>query len=208
MCRRHDCQRLVQSGVPVGTHCGTSDPDSSCPATKQKLTHDSNTAGSSRPHSVCLDGRMREQQAMRVSILALSVLFAHQCGCRHSGSEHDQSRPVGIRRPGDLYGRSNPANRRSDRPRRGKASPGAAPADRTRFNTEANGTFDEPTRAAIMRWQVERGHPKTGFLDTLQHDALLAELVPAAHASPSGSEKSDDDHPARRRCSPSPQRWR
>ena len=66
------------------------------------------------------------------------------------------------------------------------------------FNTEANGTFDESTRAAIMRWQAERGYAKTGFLDTLQHDALLAELAPAAHASPSGSEKSGDDHPARR----------
>jgi hypothetical protein len=67
------------------------------------------------------------------------------------------------------------------------------------FDTNANGTFDELTRAAIMRWQVERGYPKTGFLDTLQHDALLAEVVPAAHASSSGSEKSDDNYPSRRR---------
>jgi peptidoglycan hydrolase-like protein with peptidoglycan-binding domain len=67
------------------------------------------------------------------------------------------------------------------------------------FDTNANGTFDKLTRAAIMRWQVERGYPKTGFLDTLQHDALLAEIVTAAHASSSGSEKSDDDYPPRRR---------
>ena len=67
------------------------------------------------------------------------------------------------------------------------------------FTTEASGTFDESTRAAIMRWQVERGHAKTGFLDTLQHEALLTESVSAAHASSSSSDKSDDDHLARRR---------
>ena len=66
------------------------------------------------------------------------------------------------------------------------------------FDTKVNGKFDESTRAVITRWQGARGYPKTGFLDTLQHDTLLAEIEPAAPAKPSGSEKPGDDHPARR----------
>jgi peptidoglycan hydrolase-like protein with peptidoglycan-binding domain len=60
------------------------------------------------------------------------------------------------------------------------------------FDTKVNGRFDESTRAVITRWQAARGYPKTGFLDTLQHQALLTESVSAAHAS------IGDDHPARR----------
>ena len=67
------------------------------------------------------------------------------------------------------------------------------------FDTKVNGKFDESTRAVIARWQVARGYPKTGFLNTLQHKALLTEIVSAAHASYSSSDKSDDDHLARRR---------
>jgi peptidoglycan hydrolase-like protein with peptidoglycan-binding domain len=67
------------------------------------------------------------------------------------------------------------------------------------FDTKVNGKFDESTRAVITRWQAARGYPKTGFLNTLQHKALLTESVSAAHASSSSSDKSDDDHLARRR---------
>ena len=67
------------------------------------------------------------------------------------------------------------------------------------FDTKANGKFDASTRAVITRWQGARGFPKTGFLNTLQHEALLTEVVAAAHASSSSSDRSDDDHPARRR---------
>lgn len=67
------------------------------------------------------------------------------------------------------------------------------------FDTKVNGRFDESTRAVIARWQAARGYPKTGFLNTLQHQALLTESVSAAHASFSSSDKSDDDRPARRR---------
>ena len=66
------------------------------------------------------------------------------------------------------------------------------------FDTKPNGAFDELTRAAIMRWQVDRGYPKTGFLDTLQHDALLAETVSVEPTSPSGGEKVGEADPARR----------
>jgi peptidoglycan hydrolase-like protein with peptidoglycan-binding domain len=64
------------------------------------------------------------------------------------------------------------------------------------FDTRINGKFDEPTRAVITRWQVARGYPGTGFLNTPQHQALVTESVSTAQASVSGS---GDDPPARRR---------
>jgi peptidoglycan hydrolase-like protein with peptidoglycan-binding domain len=67
------------------------------------------------------------------------------------------------------------------------------------FDTKINGKFDDPTRAVIARWQAARGYPKTGFLNTLQHQALLTESVSVANASVASSNKSDDDRPARRR---------
>jgi hypothetical protein len=67
------------------------------------------------------------------------------------------------------------------------------------FETKVNGRFDKSTRAVIARWQVARGYPKTGFLNTLQHQALLTESVSAARASLGSSEKSDTNRPARRR---------
>ena len=67
------------------------------------------------------------------------------------------------------------------------------------FDTKVTGKFDEQTRAVIARWQAARGYPKTGFLNTLQHQALLTEIVSAAHASSSSSDKSDHDPLARRR---------
>ncbi len=68
------------------------------------------------------------------------------------------------------------------------------------FDTRVNGRFDEQARTVIARWQAARGYPRTGFLNTLQHQALLTESVSAAHASVSGSgsDTSDDDPPARR----------
>jgi peptidoglycan hydrolase-like protein with peptidoglycan-binding domain len=67
------------------------------------------------------------------------------------------------------------------------------------FDTKVNGRFDKRTRAVIARWQAARGYPRTGFLDTLQHQALLTESVSTARASLGSSDKSDDDRPARRR---------
>jgi peptidoglycan hydrolase-like protein with peptidoglycan-binding domain len=67
------------------------------------------------------------------------------------------------------------------------------------FDTKVNGRFDKRTRAVITRWQAARGYPKTGFLDSQQHQALLTESVSAARASLASSDKSDDDRPARRR---------
>jgi peptidoglycan hydrolase-like protein with peptidoglycan-binding domain len=65
------------------------------------------------------------------------------------------------------------------------------------FDTKVNGRFDGSTRAVITRWQAARGYPQTGFLNPLQHQALLTESASTADASSSG--KSDDDRPARRR---------
>jgi hypothetical protein len=67
------------------------------------------------------------------------------------------------------------------------------------FDTKVNGKFDEPTRAVIARWQAARGYPKTGFLNTPQHQALATEVASAAQASVGSSDKSDNDQPARRR---------
>lgn len=58
------------------------------------------------------------------------------------------------------------------------------------FDTKVSGRFDEPTRAAISRWQAARGYPETGFLNMLQHQMLRAEILSAAQASDSG--KPDD----------------
>src|SRR6202011_3935508 len=66
------------------------------------------------------------------------------------------------------------------------------------FDTKVNGKFDESTRAVITRWQAARGYPKTGFLNTPQHQAILTESVSAAHAGVSSIDKSDDDRPAAR----------
>jgi peptidoglycan hydrolase-like protein with peptidoglycan-binding domain len=65
------------------------------------------------------------------------------------------------------------------------------------FDTKVNGKFDESTRAVIARWQEARGYPGTGFLNTLQHEALLADTVSAAHAeSSNSSDNAGDGHPA------------
>jgi peptidoglycan hydrolase-like protein with peptidoglycan-binding domain len=65
------------------------------------------------------------------------------------------------------------------------------------FDTRVSGKFDASTRAAITRWQGARDYPKTGFLNPLQHKALLTESVAAVHAST--GDEIDSDHPARRR---------
>ena len=67
------------------------------------------------------------------------------------------------------------------------------------FDTKVNGRFDKSTRAVITRWQAARGYPKTGFLNTLQHQALQTESASSARASLASDDKYDDDRPAHRR---------
>jgi hypothetical protein len=54
----------------------------------------------------------------------------------------------------------------------------------------------------ITRWQAARGYPKSGYLNKLQHKALLTEIVATQPASAS-SGSDEDDKPAapRRRAS-------
>jgi uncharacterized caspase-like protein len=63
------------------------------------------------------------------------------------------------------------------------------------FDTKVSGKFDESTRSVITRWQAARGYPSTGYLNKLQHKALLTEIVATTQTS---SSDDSDDHPARR----------
>jgi uncharacterized caspase-like protein len=62
------------------------------------------------------------------------------------------------------------------------------------FDTKVTGKFDDNTRAVIARWQAARGYPKSGYLNSLQHKALLSEIIATRVAS---SDDSGDDEPAR-----------
>jgi hypothetical protein len=65
------------------------------------------------------------------------------------------------------------------------------------FDTKVTGQFDPSTRSVITRWQAARGYPKSGYLNKLQHKALLTEIVAAAPTASSG----DEERPAKRRAS-------
>ena len=58
------------------------------------------------------------------------------------------------------------------------------------FDTRINGKFDEATRSVIKRWQAARNYPATGYLNQLQHKALLSEIVSTRAAS---SDDQDDE---------------
>ncbi|SNT11572.1 Putative peptidoglycan binding domain-containing protein [Tardiphaga sp. OK246] len=45
------------------------------------------------------------------------------------------------------------------------------------FDTQATGSFDAGTRGVITRWQAARGYPTSGYLNKVQHAALLTEVV-------------------------------
>ena len=62
------------------------------------------------------------------------------------------------------------------------------------FDTKVTGTFDEATRGVITRWQAARGYPKSGYLNKLQHKALLTEIVATTSAT-----SGDEEKPAPRR---------
>jgi hypothetical protein len=75
------------------------------------------------------------------------------------------------------------------------------------FDTKMTGAFDEPTREVITRWQSARGYPKSGFLNKLQHKALLTEIVavaPTAAAPPAAAPA----RAARSNAAPAPQQQR
>ena len=61
------------------------------------------------------------------------------------------------------------------------------------FDTKATGKFDDNTRSVIKRWQASRGYPVTGYINALQHKALLGEIVSTRVASADDSSSSSDD---------------
>ncbi len=65
------------------------------------------------------------------------------------------------------------------------------------FDTRITGQFDQSTRAVITRWQNARGYPASGYLNTLQHKALLTEIVASAPTA------SSDEEPRPKRRAPS-----
>jgi hypothetical protein len=66
------------------------------------------------------------------------------------------------------------------------------------FDTKVTGKFDEATRSVLTRWQAARGYPSSGYLNKLQHKALLTEIVATTATS---SSDDADDKPARHRRS-------
>jgi hypothetical protein len=59
--------------------------------------------------------------------------------------------------------------------------------------------FNDETRSVFKRWQAARGYPVSGYLNKLQHKALLSEIV--ATTAPTAS---DDSQRAPRRASSAP----
>lgn len=64
------------------------------------------------------------------------------------------------------------------------------------FDTKVTGVFNQDTRNVITRWQAARGYPKSGYLNKLQHKALLSEIVAT---QPTASSSDDGEKPAPRR---------
>jgi hypothetical protein len=71
------------------------------------------------------------------------------------------------------------------------------------FDTKTSGKFDDETRVVIKRWQAARGYPSTGFLNKLQHRALLTEIVPTTQVG-SGDDGTRRSAVVRRSAAPAP----
>ncbi|MFX4827871.1 hypothetical protein ABTB65_19200, partial [Acinetobacter baumannii] len=56
--------------------------------------------------------------------------------------------------------------------------------------------FNQDTRNVITRWQAARGYPKSGYLNRLQHKALLSEIIAT---QPATASSDDEDKPAPRK---------
>jgi uncharacterized caspase-like protein len=66
------------------------------------------------------------------------------------------------------------------------------------FDTKVTGAFNDETRTVLKRWQAARGYPSTGFLNKLQHKALLSEIVATTTTA------SEDSPKPARRAAPAP----
>jgi uncharacterized caspase-like protein len=58
------------------------------------------------------------------------------------------------------------------------------------FDTKMTGDFSEETRSVLKRWQAARGYPSSGYLNKLQHKALLSEIVAAPPTATDHSQKA------------------
>ena len=136
---------------------------------------------------------------MRVFILALSILgiLASANVCKAGPSTTDRNMLASVD-PATLADEATQQTEDQIGLDKGKRRGVQRQLTRLGLDTKVSGRFDESTRAVITRWQAARGYPKTGFLNTLQYQALLSESVSAAHDS--SSDESDDGHPAHRRA--------
>src|SRR5207244_3393966 len=64
------------------------------------------------------------------------------------------------------------------------------------FDTKVTGVFTPDTRNVITRWQAARGYPTSGYLNKLQHKALLSEIVAT---QPAAASSDDEEKPGQRR---------
>ena len=65
------------------------------------------------------------------------------------------------------------------------------------FDIKVTGKFDDETRSVIRRWQAARGYPASGYLNQLQHRALLSEIV----ADLQSRAEEPESHPSRHHAS-------
>jgi len=73
------------------------------------------------------------------------------------------------------------------------------------FDTKVTGAFSDETRTVLKRWQAARGYPSTGFLNKLQHKALLSEIIASAPvASDDGAKPARRAAPAQAQSAPAP----
>jgi peptidoglycan hydrolase-like protein with peptidoglycan-binding domain len=135
---------------------------------------------------------------MRAAILVLFALgiaaHAHSAKAGLSDTPREISAPADAATSSDEASQSEATQQSEDQIRLTKTKRRDVQRGLTRlgFDTKTNGKFDEATRDAIARWQEQHGYPRTGFLNTAQHQALLSDSAAAAEASKS-------DHADRRR---------
>ncbi|MGJ4932432.1 peptidoglycan-binding domain-containing protein [Bradyrhizobium sp. HKCCYLS2038] len=118
---------------------------------------------------------------MRFLILALSILAI--VGSTHVANAGLSTSPRGTTAPAETASASEDANQQTENQiglTNAKRRAVQRGLTRLGFDTKANGAFDERTRAAIARWQEERGYPATGYLDATQHKALMDAATEAA----------------------------
>lgn len=72
------------------------------------------------------------------------------------------------------------------------------------FDTKVTGVFNDETRTVLKRWQAARGYPSTGFLNKLQHKALLSEIVASTPTASDDSAKPARRAPAQAQSAPAP----